>query len=318
MKYLFRWSIAAIAITAVSLPLFAAGQQDSALPEPTKGPVVVASKIDTEGALLGNMIVQLLRADGFEVVDNTEFGTTDVIRRAITSDEIDIYPEYTGNGAFFFDVDDDSVWKEPQAAFDTVARLDLEANDIVWLSRAPANNTWAIAVRNDIAEPNNLVTLEDLANYIRDGGEFKIAASEEFVSRDDVLPAFERTYDFTVAEDQMLTFSTGNTATTIQAAARRTDGVNAAMAYGTDGPVAALGLRVMEDSLGVMPVYEPAPIIRREVVEQYPEIDAILEPVFNSLTMETLQSLNAMIAVEGQGAAQVARDWLVENGFLAR
>lgn len=318
MKYLFRWSIVAIAITAVSLPLFAAGQQDSTLPEPTKGPVVVASKIDTEGALLGNMIVQLLRADGFEVVDNTEFGTTDVIRRAITSDEIDIYPEYTGNGAFFFDVDDDSVWKEPQAAFDTVARLDLEANDIVWLSRAPANNTWAIAVRNDIAEPNNLVTLEDLANYIRDGGEFKIAASEEFVSRDDVLPAFERTYDFTVAEDQMLTFSTGNTATTIQAAARRTDGVNAAMAYGTDGPVAALGLRVMEDSLGVMPVYEPAPIIRREVVEQYPEIDAILEPVFNSLTMETLQSLNAMIAVEGQGAAQVARDWLVENGFLAR
>ncbi len=318
MKYLLRWSIAVIAITAIGLPLFAAGQPESALPEPTRGPVVVASKIDTEGALLGNMIVQLLRAHGFEVVDNTEFGTTDVIRRAITSGEIDIYPEYTGNGAFFFDHADDSVWKEPQAAYDTVARLDLEANDIVWLTRAPANNTWAIAVRNDIAEPNNLVTLEDLANYIRDGGEFKIAASEEFVSRDDVLPAFERTYDFTVAEDQMLTFSTGNTATTIQAAARRTDGVNAAMAYGTDGPVAALGLRVMEDSLGVMPVYEPAPIVRREVVEQYPEIDAILEPVFNSLTMETLQALNAMIAVEGQAAAQVAENWLVENGFLTR
>ncbi|TVQ39630.1 MAG: ABC transporter substrate-binding protein [Spirochaetaceae bacterium] len=294
----------------------AAGSPEADQPEATKGPVVVASKIDTEGALLGNMIVHVLRADGFEVVDNTEFGPTDVIRRAITSDEIDIYPEYTGNGAFFFEHGDDTVWKDPQAAYETVARLDLEANDIVWLTRAPANNTWAIAVRNDIAEPNNLRTLEDLANYIRDGGQFKIAASEEFVSRDDVLPAFERTYDFSVADDQMLTFSTGNTATTIQAAARQTDGVNAAMAYGTDGPVAALGLRVMEDSLGVMPVYEPAPIVRRAVLQHYPEIETLLEPVFAALNMQTLQTLNARIAVEGQNAAVVAREWLEELGFL--
>ena len=67
-----------------------------------KGPITVASKIDTEGALLGNMIVQLLESGGFDVVDSTEFGTTDVIRRAIFNDEIDIYPEYTGNGGFFF------------------------------------------------------------------------------------------------------------------------------------------------------------------------------------------------------------------------
>ena len=316
MKDFSRWILVATAVIALASPLMATGRPEVAQPEATKGPVVVASKIDTEGALLGSMIVQILRADGFEVVDSTEFGTTDVIRRAITSDEIDIYPEYTGNGAFFFDYDDDSVWKDPQAAFDTVARLDLQANDIVWLTRAPANNTWAIAVRNDIAEPNNLRTLEDLANYIRDGGEFKIAASEEFVSRDDVLPAFERTYDFRVAEDQMLTFSTGNTATTIQAAARQTDGVNAAMAYGTDGPVAALGLRVMEDSLGVMPVYEPAPIARAALLEDYPEIETLLQPVFEALDMPTLQSLNAKIAVEGQNAALVAQNWLEEHGFL--
>ncbi|MBN2219278.1 MAG: ABC transporter substrate-binding protein, partial [Kosmotogaceae bacterium] len=76
-----------------------------------KGPVTVASKIDTEGALLGQMIVIVLEKNGFEVNDKTEFGTTSVIRKAIIAGEIDIYPEYTGNGGFFFDNTDPMVWK---------------------------------------------------------------------------------------------------------------------------------------------------------------------------------------------------------------
>jgi osmoprotectant transport system substrate-binding protein len=68
----------------------------------TKGPVVVGSKIDTEGALLSQMMMQMLGANGFKVTDKSQFGTTPIVRKAITSGELDIYPEYTGNGAFFF------------------------------------------------------------------------------------------------------------------------------------------------------------------------------------------------------------------------
>lgn len=293
--------------------VFAAGSQEEA---ETKGPVTVASKIDTEGALLGNMIVHVLEANGFEVVDNTEFGTTDVIRKAITSAEIDIYPEYTGNGAFFYPDSPRDVWKSPEEGYQTVKELDMEANELVWLQPAPANNTWAIAVRRDLAEQENLETLEDMAAYVREGGSFKLAASEEFVSREDVLPSFEETYNFDLNDSQLLTFSGGNTATTTQAAARETDGVNASMAYGTDGRLRALGLKVMRDSQGVMPVYEPAPLVRNEVMEQYPEIAELLNPVFQSLDLETLQSLNSQIAVEGRDASQVAREYLVEQGFL--
>ena len=113
-----------------------------------------------------------------------------------------------------------------------------------------------------------------------------------------------------------MTFSSGNTAQTEQAAAQQTDGVNAAMAYGTDGQLAALGLRVMDDTANVMPVYEPAPLVRQEVVEQYPEIRDILNPVFSSLDRETLQGLNSQIAVEGKPAEQVAEDYLKEQGYL--
>ncbi|MFP4483437.1 MAG: glycine betaine ABC transporter substrate-binding protein, partial [Spirochaetaceae bacterium] len=224
--------LAAALFLVVALTAFAAGEQEEAMEE-TKGPIVVASKIDTEGALLGNMVVQVLRADGFEVVDNTEFGTTDVVRKAIISGEIDVYPEYTGNGAFFYPDSPGDVWKNARQGYDTVKELDEEEHGLVWLEPAPANNTWAIAVREDLAERESLNTLEDMAEFIRDGGEFKLAASEEFVSREDVLPAFEETYDFDLDDSQLLTFSGGNTATTSQAAARQTDGVNAAMAYGT-------------------------------------------------------------------------------------
>ena len=75
---------------------------------------------------------------------------TPVVRKAITAGEIDIYPEYTGNAAFFFNKADDPVWKDAAKGFDMAKKLDYDANKIVWLDPAPANNTWAIAMRKDV------------------------------------------------------------------------------------------------------------------------------------------------------------------------
>lgn len=212
-------------------------------------PIVVGSKIDTEGALLGNMIVALLKNKGFKVVDRVQTGTTKVVREALISGEIDIYPEYTGNGYFFFSGKTDaSVWKDFEKGWETIRDLDKEANDLVWLRPAPANNTWAIAMRRDDAEKANIKTLGDLASYLESGGYFKIAASEEFVSSEAALPAFEAGYGFTLSNDQIVVLSGGNTALTEKAAATRQNGVNAAMAYGTDGQLAALNLVVLEDT----------------------------------------------------------------------
>jgi len=88
------------------------------------------------------------------------------------------------------------------------------------------------------------------------------------------------------------------------------------MAYGTDGGIAALDLVVLEDSLGVQPVYEPAPIIRKETLEKSPAIAGILDPVFEGLDLLTLQGLNAKIAVEGQDPSKVAGEYLRSKGFI--
>lgn len=281
-----------------------------------KGPISVASKIDTEGALLGNIIVIVLRDNGFTVTDRTSFGTTSIVRRALISGEIDIYPEYTGNGGFFFDDTDPEVWKDAKEGYETVKALDLERNGIVWLTPAPANNTWALAVRRDLAEAEGLKSLEDLADYLNEGGYIKLAASEEFVNRPDALPSFQEAYGFELSGAQLLTFSGGDTAQTIRAAAQNIDGVNMAMVYGTDGAISALRLVVLEDTLGVQPVYEPAPIVRKSVIEEYPEIEELLKPVFLSLDLETLQMLNASIAVEGRDARDVASEYLRSKGFI--
>jgi osmoprotectant transport system substrate-binding protein len=279
-------------------------------------PVRVGSKIDTEGKLLGNMIVLALEAKGIKTENRAGLGNTKVMRGALTAGEIDLYPEYTGNGAFIFAEESNPVWKDPKAGYERVKALDYEQNKIVWLTPAPANNTWAIAIRQDVATTNHLKTLDDLGQWLGKGGQFKLAASAEFVERSDALPAFQTAYNFTLKPDQLLTLAGGDTAVTIRAAGEQTSGVNAAMAYGTDGAVTALGLVILDDPKGVQPIYAPAPIVREEALKQHPQIADALRPVFELLDGPTLQSLNAKIQLEGQDAKKVAADFLKSKGLL--
>ncbi|MCP1317521.1 ABC transporter substrate-binding protein [Halomonas sp. 707B3] len=272
-------------------------------------PVVVSSKIDTEGSVLGELIIQTLERNGIPTEDRLQLGGTSVVRSALQAGEVDLYPEYTGNGAFFFDMTDSPVWNSAEDAYQTVRERDAEQG-LIWLQPASANNTWAMSIRQDVAEANDLTTLDDLAAYLADGGEFKFAASAEFVESAQALPAFQEAYGFELSDDQLLVLSGGNTAATMRAAAQQTSGVNGAMTYGTDGGLSALGLVVLEDSKGVQPVYQPAPVVREEVLNAYPEMEALLNEVFSTLDLVTLQELNADVAVNGFSPDQVASDYL--------
>jgi len=280
------------------------------------GPVRVGSKIDTEGKLLGNIMVLALEANGIKTENKVSLGNTKIVRTALVAGEIDIYPEYTGNGAFMLGAEKSPAWKDLRAGYELAKKMDFEKNKIVWLEPANANNTWAIAVRKDLATANQLRSMDDVGRYIAKGGTFKLAASAEFMERTDAMPAFQAAYGFKLRADQALVLAGGDTAATIKAAAEKTSGVNAAMAYGTDGPLAALGLLVMEDPKGVQPVYAPAPLVREEVLKRHPAIATILAPIFKSLDTPTLQMLNARIQLEGQDPRKVASGYLQSKGFL--
>lgn len=280
-----------------------------------EGRVVVASKIDTEGALLGNMILLALEAVGVPAANRLQLGPTRIVRAALLAGEVDIYPEYTGNAAFFFGLEDDPAWRSAASAHETAARLD-GRNGLVWLDRAPANNTWAIAVRGDVARREGLRTMEDFADAAPRGA-LKLAASAEFVESPAALPAFERAYGFAMPRRRVVVLPGGETAATLRAAAQNVSGVNASMVYGTDGALAVLDLVVMEDTRRAQAVYEPAPVVRAAVLERYPAIAPVLSRVFSGLSMERLRALNAEVAVEGQPPRAVARRHLAREGVLS-
>jgi osmoprotectant transport system substrate-binding protein len=282
----------------------------------TKGPITLCSKADTEGSLLAQVITQMLQSNGFQVVNKPANAGTPLIRQALLSGDIDMYPEYTGNGAVFFPDVDPGVWKNAQQGYQEVKTQDKAKNNIIWLQAAPANNTWAIAIPKPLSEQQNIHTLSDFAGYVNKGGYVKLAGSAEFITSDVALPAFEKAYGFTLSQNQLVSLAGGNTAQTEKYAADGTDSVNAAMAYGTDGSLSALNLVVLSDPLGAQPVYEPAPTIRGAVYDKYPELSSILGPVFASLDLTTLQTLNASITVNGQNPADVARNYLVSKNFL--
>jgi osmoprotectant transport system substrate-binding protein len=283
-----------------------------------KGPIRVGSKLDGEGALLGQVILAVLAQDGFKVEDKTRTGATDVVRKALTSGQIDIYPEYTANGLLIFnkaEATDTAVLKDATATFDEAAKLDLP-NGVIWLKPAPANNTWAVAVPRAFADTNKIKTMEDWAALINKDGKVKIVGSQEFFTSAAAMPAFEKAYGFKLKPNQVVALGTGDTAVTEKAAAQGSNGANAAMAYGTDGTISALNLVVLTDPKGAQPIYQPAPTVRKEIADKYPELSSLLNPVFEKLTLETLQRLNGQIAVEGKDAKTVATEWLKSEGFL--
>jgi osmoprotectant transport system substrate-binding protein len=281
--------------------------------------ITVGSKLDAEGRLLGSMIRLTLENAGLTVNDKTGTGTTPITRKALLEGQIDIYPEYTGtaiNNFFKGERINEGASKDADKSYQTVKALDKKLNNIEWLGRAPANNTWAICVPKALAQKEGLKSLEDFGKYVSKGGAVKLIGSQEFIERDDALKSFQKAYGFTLKPDQLVILAGATTAQTEGAAAQGTNGVNAAMAYGTDGSLAALGLVVLSDPRGAQPIYQPAPTVRGEVLKANPQITKLIDPIFATLDEETLQGLNVQIDLQGKNPVDVAKTYLKARGFL--
>ncbi len=284
-----------------------------------KGQVVVGSKLDSEGQVLGQMISLVLENAGFGVKRQIPTGNTFVTRKALLEGAIDVYPEYTGSaiGNFFTGqkIAADTS-KNATRSYAAVKTFDQRLNNIIWLERAPANNTYAIAIPSVLASKEKIKSLVDFSRYVNAGGAVKLVGSQEFFERDDALPSFEKTYGFKLKPEQKITLANATPPQSQQAVAQGTGGANAAMAYGTDGTLDALGLVAMTDPKGAQPVYQPAPTVRGVLFKQYPEMATLLNPVFKGLTLSVLQNLNRQIDVDGKAPLEVARAYLKSKSFI--
>jgi osmoprotectant transport system substrate-binding protein len=170
-------------------------------------------------------------------------------------------------------------------------------------------------VRRDVADQHRLVTMSDFARWVREGGAVKLACSAEFANGG-TLRSLERTYSFHLEPRQKIVLAGGETAATIGAAAARTNGINTAMVYGTDGGIVAADLVLLEDDGKDQPIYAPVPIMREAVLRAHPEIAGIVRPLMESFTRESLQALNARVQIDGESSEDVAEDYLRSKGFI--
>ena len=135
--------IVKILIIVLSLSLLAACQ-----PAAEKKPVIVATMLDSEGGILGNMIILMLEANDIQTENKLYFGTPDILRAALENDEVDLVVDYTGSGQYYHpeDATDPTIWNDPEEGYAFTEKLDREKMNLFWVTPAPANNTEMIAV----------------------------------------------------------------------------------------------------------------------------------------------------------------------------
>ncbi len=269
--------------------------------------VVIGSKIDTEGAILGYIQLLALQDAGLKVEDRIETGPTLIVRRALQYGEIDGYIEYTGTALVNFMGNTRSeVLTDPRRGYETVREWDRQ-NGIIWLQPwSGINNTYTVLMRRELAERLELRTISDLAQRVRNGGKILFGSDPEFAARADGLPGLLKTYGFAgKTHFQVLQLDAGLVYQTLHQ-----NSIDAAIGYSTDGRIAAFDLVRLEDDRRYFPVYNPTPTFRRETLQRFPQIAPILNGIAQSLTAEDITEMNYRHDVALVRARALAREWL--------
>ncbi len=292
-----RWMTVLCALLALSLLAGCGGG--------SKGKIIIGSKDFTEQYIVAEMYALLLEDLGLTVERKFGLAGTPVAQAAITAGEIDLYPEYTGTGLLV-------VLKLPkssdrQAVYDAVAKGYKEQFNLVWLDPAPMNNTQALAVTQEVAAQYGLRTMSDLA---KNASELIMIGPPEFDQREDGLPGIKKVYgDFQLKA--YLPVEKG-----LRYKGLVEGDAQVVVAFGTDGEISAYNLVVLEDDKSMFPPYQVAPVIRQEALDANPEIRDVLNALTAKLNDATVQRLNNEVSGNQREPAEVAKEFLVQEGLL--
>ncbi|MGB3633417.1 MAG: glycine betaine ABC transporter substrate-binding protein, partial [Rubrobacteraceae bacterium] len=275
----------------------------------SKGEITVGSKNFTEQVILGEMYSQALEADGYDVNKKLDLGNVTVMDKALQSGEIDMYPEYTGTALVTALGYEGEQFDSPKGTYDKTKELYEERDPAATLlKQASFNNTYGIAVRKDVADENNIETLEDLTKASPD---LVLASFSEFQQREDGFPNIEESYPDTNFEDVKVVNDLG-----LRYQALRQGDADVAIGFTTDGQLRSDELTVVEDQKNIWPFYHPAPVIKQEFLNNNEDVADVINPVTESLDLETMQTLNGRVDLDNEDPATVAEEHLNEAGLL--
>lgn len=274
--------------------------------------IAVGSKDFTEQLVLGQIMVVAFEALGANVDDKVNLGGTVVAREALESGEIDVYMEYNGTGYSVHLGIEDPIPFDPAQLTSIVREQDLAQNNIHWLSRSPFNDTYGFASSPDLTESNGgAFDMQSMADYMAANPDASLCLESEFPSRPDGLVLFEDATGYEVPDSQIEILDTG-----IIYTETASNDCDFGEIFTTDGRIPALGLTVVEDP-GVMILYNVSMTIRDDKLQEASgDFQTIADAVLAPLDDDTMQELNRQVNEDGEDPADVARQFLIDNGLI--
>lgn len=295
-----RTTIKALCLVTISL-VTACGGENSGGAE-----IKIGSKTFTEQYILGNMYEMVLDDAGFNAEYNA-IGGTNENHAALTSGEIDVYPEYIGTALITILGQEFDSSMSTEQVYQAVKDAYVEQFNVTVLEPTTFNNTYAIMMPKERASKLGIKTVSDISQK---ASELTLGTDLEFSERGDGLPGLKKTYggfNFkeVVALDPGLLYS-----------GLEEGEIDATTGFGTDGQIDAYDLLVLEDDKNFWPPYPAAAFVRQEVLDEHPEVAELLNQVAQLLDSETMRNLNWEVAGNGKEASDVAREFLEQNGLL--
>ncbi|OPA73966.1 glycine/betaine ABC transporter substrate-binding protein [Paenibacillus selenitireducens] len=269
----------------------------------SKGTITIGSKNFTENILLAHMLADLIEKDTELAVERkVNLGGSDIAWKALKSNDIQLYPDYTGTIVANYYQQETGTAEE---TYNTTIEL-LSKDKLSFPSKFGFNNTYTLAVSKETAEKYHLKTFSDLTKI---SNELVLGCEFEFKDRPDGYPGLEKTYEMTFKKVNAMDRG-------IMYRSLTDKQVDVIDAYSTEGQIKVNDLVILEDDKGFFPPYHAGALIRDDVLAKYPELEAVLKKLEGALDEQTMQDLNAKVDSEGLKAETVAKDFLKEKGLI--
>lgn len=258
--------------------------------------IKIGSKDFTENLIVAELYALALEDNGYQV-ERVPNISSSLIHQSLISDEIDLYPEYTGTG--LLSILGKDLETDPDKVYQIVKEAYKDQFQVTWLDYSKANDGQGLVIRAEVAQKLGISTISDLQKH---AGELRFASQGEFDQRDDGIPGLTKAYgDFNWKSSKVYDNS-------LKYSVLENDEADVTPAYTTEGQLINTDqFTLLEDDKQFWPPYNLAPVVRDQVLEANPDIATILNKLSASLDTETVTQLNAKVDVDGQEYASVAK-----------
>ena len=277
--------------------------------------IAIGSKQFTEQQILGYLAYHAIDENTeIEVVDEVGLGGTTTNFQALQEDEIDMYWEYTGTAWLTLPPQNDEVIADPQEIYDRVTEEFEEEHGITFLDRASFNNTYVLLANPDWQSETGIETMSGFASHLQDGNtDLTVVMNAEFQERSDGWPGLTEHYGISDAASDLNVRNVGS-GLTYQVVGEGEAEVG--MGFNTNPNIARFDLVALEDDNGFFPVYNPAPMIKEETLENNGAVSQPLTDLVGTLSTDTIRELNQRVSIDDEDASSVARDHLSSNDLI--